>query len=80
MDPEEWIESALIVWREVAPSYVQADLTPSRYDLREMYMLGASVERFREALEHSFTMATVTKRKALFVAYTIVKSEMAGDK
>lgn len=75
---DEWHDYVLDLWWSIAPSYVQADVTPNDAHLRDLWGAGATVEQMREALELAFTVKTVTKRRAIYYAYSIVWRQIAG--
>lgn len=75
---EVWLERALIIWDQSAPSYVRADMRPLRGNLREMYELGVGVDDWRETIEIAFVKPSVTKRGALEWAYSVLRVKFGG--
>jgi hypothetical protein len=73
-DFEEWWAGILGAWTEVAPSYVQADVQPIAGHMRGLWKRGATVAEFRQALEVAFASKAVTKRRALFYAYGVLRN------
>lgn len=66
-----YVDELMGIWRRIAPTYVQADVTPLRGHLRSMFHEGVTPQLFEENLELSFRTPGVTKRQALNHAYRL---------
>ena len=75
-EEQRWVNAAHLIYEQTAPSYVRASVSLDLLTIRNLYYEGATLEQFREALEHAFSRRDVQKRKAFRYAVGIVRNQL----
>lgn len=75
-EEQRWVNAARLIYAKTAPTYVQASTSLDLLTIRNLYHDGATLDQFREALEHAFGRRDVEKRKAFRYAVGIVRNQL----